>query len=150
MCFLVSFARDNADLYDAFGNYLGGDLDSGSESDTSDYQQQQQQQQPGGTRQVYDEDDSVAPLEGLDQEDDDGMQVDGKLNWTPVWHSLHALEASAAFSRVHERWLDCLDFRTINNYHASNGHRHAIRGPYVDVSPQNTPTCSTADTASGG
>lgn len=65
--------RDNADLYDAFGNYLGGDLDSGSESDASEEQQQQQEQQRDSR--AYDED-MQEPLEGLDG--DEGMEVDGE------------------------------------------------------------------------
>ncbi|KAK4056965.1 hypothetical protein OIO90_001865 [Microbotryomycetes sp. JL221] len=63
---------DNADLYDAFGNYLGGDLDSGSESGSDqqfDDDQQQQQQQSAPLR-AYDEDeDETEPLEGMEVDD---------------------------------------------------------------------------------
>lgn len=81
LCSPLHINRDDADLYDAFGNYLGGDLDSGSDSGSEAGQaplDDEQQQQDAPLR-AYDEDEEMA------QEPLEGMEVDGELEWYISW-----------------------------------------------------------------
>lgn len=97
--------RDDADLYDAFGNYLGGDLDSGSDSGSEAPLEEQDEQQP--PLRAYDEDEDMA------QEPLEGMEVDGecdmyRLSWLLRW----------AASERGSSWQQLAWVRTLGACHA--------------------------------